>query len=228
MTLTYDDTVNYGDILAVGDIHARYDLLELLLEKLRDTQAIVIFLGDMVDRGGQDVQVLSKIKELEENPGIDGLGNVFALMGNHESMLVDAVRGGPTEFIAWTQNGGNFEQYDEFEPYIEWLDQLPIYMTIGETMFIHAGFFPGKDPAESINQGQTESLLWMRSPFLEFGPKFEDWAPHLKRVIFGHTPEGPEPYEIPGGGICVDTGAFATDVLTVFNDTQNTYFQVKL
>ena len=228
MTLTYDDTVNYGDILAVGDIHARYDLLELLLEKLRDTQAIVIFLGDMVDRGGQDVQVLSKIKELEENPGIDGLGNVFALMGNHESMLVDAVRGSPTDFIAWTQNGGNFEQFDEFEPYIEWLDQLPIYMTIGETMFIHAGFFPGKDPAESINQGQTESLLWMRSPFLEFGPKFEDWAPHLKRVIFGHTPEGPEPYEIPGGGICVDTGAFATDVLTVFNDTQNTYFQVKL
>jgi serine/threonine protein phosphatase 1 len=227
MTLTYDDTVNYGDIIAVGDIHARFDLLELLLDKLRDTQAIVIFLGDMVDRGGQDVQVLSKIKELEENPGTEGLGNVFVLMGNHESMLVDAVRGNPTDFFAWTRNGGNFEQFDEFEPYLDWIDQLPIYMTVGDTMFIHAGIFPGQDPAESINSGQTESLLWMRSPFLEFGPKFEEWAPHLKRVIFGHTPEGPEPYEVPQG-ICIDTGAFATNVLTAFNATTNNYFQVKL
>lgn len=226
MTLTYDDTVNYGNIIAVGDIHARYDLLELLLEKIRGTESIVIFLGDMVDRGGQDIQVLSKIKELEENPGLEGLGNVFALMGNHESMLVDAVRGHPSDFFAWTRNGGNFEQFGEFEPYLDWLEQLPIYMTVGDTMYIHAGVFPGKDPYDTINQGHTESLLWMRSPFLEFGPQFEEWAPHLNRVIFGHTPQGKEPYEITNG-VCIDTGACFTGVLTAYNASRNTYFQVK-
>lgn len=226
MTLIYDDTITYGDVIAVGDIHARYDLLEALLDKIRGTQAIVVFLGDLVDHGGQDVEVLSKIKDLEENPESEGLSNVFTLMGNHETMLVDAVRGHPSDFFAWTRNGGNFEQFDEFEPYLDWLDQLPIYITIGDTMFIHAGVFPGVNPYDSINQGQTESLLWMRSPFLEFGPQFENWSTELKKVVFGHTPRGEEPYEIPDG-ICIDTSAWNTGVLTAYNVTNESYFQVR-
>lgn len=226
MTLIYNDTIDYGDVIAVGDIHARYDLLELLLDKIRGSQAIVVFLGDLVDRGGQDVEVIERVRKLETDPESEGLSNVFVLRGNHESMLVDAYVGCGMEFGVWVRNGGNFDQFPDFGEHISWLDNLPIYITIGDTLFIHAGVFPGVDPVNTINNGYTEDLLWMRSPFLEFGPEFEKWSPTLKRVVFGHTPQGKKPYEIPNG-VCIDSGAYHTGILTAWNDTKGAYFQVE-
>jgi serine/threonine protein phosphatase 1 len=127
------------------------------------------------------------------------------------------------------QNGANFEQYGEMQEHLEWIADLPVYMTIGGTMFIHAGIIPSKDPFDSINKGQTDRILWMRSPFLECGPEFEKWNPSLNKIVFGHTPrENAKPYTIPGGGICIDTGAFYSNVLTAYNDTQNTFYQFTL
>jgi serine/threonine protein phosphatase 1 len=137
-------------------------------------------------------------------------------------MMVDAFTGSSTSLLLWLQNGGNFEQYAEMQEHLEWVADLPVYMTIGDTMFIHAGFWPGKDPVDTINAGKTDSILWMREPFLTQGPMFEKWNPELKQVVFGHTPQGPEPYRIPNG-ICIDTGAYFTGVLTSYNVTQDTF-----
>lgn len=228
-TLTYDNNVTPGDVIAVGDIHARYDLLEKFIDHVRGTLAVVVFLGDIIDRGGQDIEVVRVIRKLTEEPEFAGLSNVFCLLGNHEDMLINAMTGGGEEWSLWMHNGGNFEQYGELQENLEWFEQLPIYMTIHETMFIHAGIIPSKDPFDSINQGQTNRLLWMRSPFLEFGPRFEDWNPNLKQIVFGHTPsEDAKPYTIPGGGVCIDSGAFFSDVLTAFNVTKNTFYQFSL
>jgi len=224
--LTYGDTINLGDVIAVGDVHARYDLLELLLDKLQDTQATVIFLGDIIDRGGQDIQVVERIRKLTEDPESEGLSNCFCLLGNHEDMFIDAVAGSGDDWGTWLYNGGNFEHYGELQEHLDWFEELPVYMTVGKTLFIHAGTWPGRDPFDTIDSGHAHSILWMRSPFLEFGPKFEEWNPDLTKVIFGHTPEGSKPYEIPQG-ICIDTGAFHTGVLTAYNVTTDTYFQVK-
>jgi len=217
-----------GDVIAVGDIHARYDLLELFLERVRDSQAVVIFLGDIIDRGGQDIQVVERIRKLTEDPESEGLSNVFCLMGNHENMLIDGMTGPMQSTLLWMQNGGNFDQYDVLTEHLEWFENLPIFMTIGDTMFIHAGIYPGKDPTEAINSGRTSNLLWMREPFLTYGPEFEKWNPDLKQIVFGHTPKLDEgeglPYTIPDG-ICIDTGAFFTGVLTAYNVTQSAYYQ---
>jgi serine/threonine protein phosphatase 1 len=217
-----------GDILAVGDLHARYDLLEKFIDRVRGTLAIVIFLGDIIDRGGDDLAVLEKIRHLTEDPDAYGLSNVFCLMGNHEGMFVDAVTGSSSELILWLNNGGNFEQYGEMQEHLEWVADLPVYMTIGDTLFIHAGIYPGKDPFDTINSGKTDNILWMREPFLSMGPRFEEWNSDLKKVVFGHTPkfgvgEG-KPYTIPDG-ICVDTGAYFTGVLTAYNVTQDTFHE---
>jgi serine/threonine protein phosphatase 1 len=217
-----------GDVIAVGDLHARYDLLEKFIDRVRGTLAIVIFLGDIIDRGGEDLAVVNKIRHMTESPDDYGLSNVFCLMGNHEAMFVDAVQGSGADFVLWLQNGGNFEQYDEMSEHLEWLGELPVYITIGETLFVHAGIYPGKDPLETINAGKTDNLLWMREPFLSMGPKFEDWNPELKQVVFGHTPkfgagEG-KPYTIPQG-ICIDTGAFWTGILTAYNVTQDVFHE---
>lgn len=231
--ITYDLVTEPGDIVAVGDIHARYDLFELLLNHLRGSEATLIFLGDIIDRGGQDIEVLNKVQQLLQNPESEGLSNCFCLMGNHEAMFVDAFMGSGADLTLWLQNGGNFERYGEMQDHLGWISELPVYMTIGETMFIHAGFYPGKDPFETINAGKTDNILWMREPFLSYGPEFEKWNPDLKQVVFGHTPKMPEevghgqPYEIPGG-VCIDSGAYFTNVLTSYNVTRNTFNQYKL
>jgi len=220
--------INPGDCVAVGDIHARYDLLELLLEEVAGTQAVLIFLGDILDRGGQDIQVVERIRKLTEDPESEGLSNVFCLMGNHEGMFVDACVGPSQDLFLWLQNGGNFEQYDEMQEHLEWVAELPIYMTVGDTMFSHAGIVPGRDPFELVEADKVDTLLWMREPFLSRGPEFEEWNPDLKQIVFGHTPKLDEgeglPYTIPDG-ICIDTGAIFTGVLTAYNVTQSAYYQ---
>ena len=232
MIMKYDIVVEPGDVIAVGDIHARYDLFEEFLNHVRGSQATVILLGDIIDRGGQDVEVLNKVRQLLESPESEGLSNFFCLMGNHEGMFVDAMVGTNGEWSLWLRNGGNFEQFDEMREHLEWIAELPVYMTIGETMFIHAGFYPGKNPYDTINAGKADNILWMREPFLSMGPQFEKWNPDLKKVVFGHTPkydcpEEGKPYEIPDG-ICIDTGAFYTGVLTAYNVTRDTISQYKL
>ena len=214
-SLTFSDTpIKPGDVIAVGDIHGRYDLLEKFVSRVRGTLACVIFLGDILDRGGQDLEVVKTVRHMTEDPDDYGLSNVFCLKGNHEQLFLDAVQGSSENLFLWLQNGGNFEQFGELQEHVDWFEELPIYMTIDETMFIHAGFFPGKDPLETINAGHTDSLLWIREPFLSMGPQFEKWNPNLSRVVFGHTPTMPDepahglPYEIPGGGVCIDTVSY--------------------
>jgi len=228
LSISSTENIQPGDVIAVGDVHGRYDLLDALLADLRGSQAVVILLGDMIDRGGQDIQVLDRVKKLLDDPESEGLSNFFVLMGNHEDMFIDAVEGPSQDLYLWLQNGGNFEQFDELQGHLPWIKELPIYMTIDETLFIHAGIWPGVDPLKAINAGRTDTLVWMREPFLSRGPEFEKWNPSLKRVVFGHTPkfdegEG-EPYTIPQG-ICIDSGAYFTDTLTSYNVTQDAIYQ---
>lgn len=230
-TLTYSTLhteINPGDVIAVGDVHARYDLFEQFLEFVQGSLACVILLGDIIDRGGDDVKVLNVVSSLLREPEAIGLSNFFCLMGNHEAMFVDAVTGSGDDWSQWLHNGGNFEVYGEMQDHLDWLSELPIYMTVGDTMFTHAGIVPGRDPYELVDKGKVDTLLWMREPFLSRGPEFEKWNPELKQIVFGHTPktdvgEG-QPYTIPDG-ICIDTGAFFTGTLTAYNVTQQTFYQ---
>lgn len=224
----FNDKIDPGDVIAVGDIHARYDLFSLFLDYVRGSETTVILLGDLIDRGKQDLQVLSKVRQLLDEPESEGLANFFCLMGNHEKMMIDAYEGGATPLRQWLDNGGNFEDMAEIYEHVKWIDQLPIYITLDDTMFIHAGFYPGKDPLETIEAGKVDNLLWMREPFLTYGPEFERWNPRLKKVVFGHTMKGPLPYVVPGGGVGIDTGAVAFGVLTSHNVTKNTFCQFEL
>ena len=220
--------ISPGDVIAVGDIHGRYDLLEQFLEDVQGSLACVILLGDIIDRGGDDTKVLNVVSSLLREPDLIGLSNFFCLMGNHEAMFVDAVTGTGDQWSLWLHNGGNFEQYGEMQEHLEWLAELPVYMTVGDTLFTHAGIVPGRDPYELVDKGKVDTLLWMREPFLSRGPEFEKWNPELKQVVFGHTPKFGEgeglPYTIPDG-ICIDTGAFFTNCLTAYNVTKQAFYQ---
>ena len=234
-TITYNDTINPGDVIAVGDIHGRFDLLEKFLETVKDSGATVIFLGDLIDRAvepGDDLNVLKTVSTLTQDPDSWGLQSVYALRGNHEQMFLNTVKVGGwrgSNLSLWLQNGGNSDSMSSMREYVSWLLELPLYMTVGDTMFAHAGVYPGENPAVSIAEGRTEELIWMRQPFLSEGPEFETWTNKLNTIVFGHSPlKAPNPYEIPGGGICIDSGGYFTGVLTSYNATQKTLRQYSL
>ena len=229
MEITYDNTIKAEDIIAVGDIHGRYDLFEKFLDHVKGTDAHVVLLGDLIDRGPDDSKVLQKARELEESPESFGLANFFVLMGNHEAMFVDAMTGDGADLQLWLNNGGNFEDMPDLVEHVEWVAQLPVYLTIGDTMFIHAGVHPGQDPFKTANSDKWQNLVWMREPFLTIGPQFDKWTDKLKRVIHGHTPFfedaqlGQVNVSRSGDRIGIDTGAYFTGVLTSYNVTRNTF-----
>lgn len=220
----FDNTIHPGDVIAVGDLHGRFDLLEKFLFTVKDSGTTVIFLGDLIDRGPEDLNVLKTVAALTDNPESWGLQSVYALRGNHEQMFLNAVAG--HDYSLWVQNGGDWENFQSLQEYASWIAELPLYMTVGDTMFVHAGVIPGEDPAVTVADGGTQELVWIRNPFLTYGPQFELWTNKLNTIVFGHSPlMAPHPYEIAGGGICIDSGAYHTGVLTSYNATQKTLRQ---
>ena len=226
MNIIYDNTVKAGDVVAVGDIHGRFDLYELFLDHVKDSGAIVILLGDLIDRGPNDMAVLNRTKDLLQDPESWGLQSFYALRGNHERMFMDAVDGYGVGL--WAQNGGDYQNLDNLAYHEDWISQLPIYMTVGETMFVHAGIYSGHNPAKAIADRRADELVWMRNPFITYGPEFYAWSDNLKQIVFGHTPlQAPEPYRIPQG-ICIDSGAYFTGVLTSYNVTRDSFTQFSI
>ena len=229
MEVVFNNIVNRGDVIAVGDIHGRLDLLDIFLKSVRDTQATVILLGDLIDRGPDDLGVLERVEKLLEEPEAWGLEAAYALRGNHEQMFLDACEGFDVD--VWFNNGGNYLGLNQLSLHSNWIRNLPIYLTVGDTLFIHAGVFPGVDPAESVEAGKIESLVWVREPFMTVGPQLEKWTDKLKRVVHGHTPFfeddllGQVNVSQKGDRIGIDSGGYFTGVLTSYNTTQNTFTQ---
>ena len=233
MTYTpkYDTDISPCDCLAVGDIHGRSDLLDVFLDYVRDTQTTIVILGDLIDRGPDDAGVLNRVKQLLNDPESWGLQAFYCLRGNHEQLFLGAAEGRMSDFQLWVQNGGNDSgQVHEMLKHTDWIAELPFYMTIGDTLFVHAGIYPSKDP-EPYTKTRTlrEQLLWIGEPFLSKGPMFSLWNPRLRRVVHGHTPYlddariGTVNVSVTGDRIGIDTAAVYSGVLTSYNATRNTF-----
>jgi serine/threonine protein phosphatase 1 len=216
-----------GDVVAIGDVHARYDLFSQMVEWLRGSGARVVMLGDLIDRGGQDLEVLDLAKSLMDDPESYGLEAFYCLKGNHEQMFVDAAFSyGFQEEILWVQNGGNFHCLEEMvERHVGWLKELPVFMQIGNTLFVHAGLVPAEDPKVTIKKGNSDQLVWIRGPFLKKGAKLHKWTDSIKQVVHGHSITSKLPTMF-SDRVNLDTGAFMTGVLTAYNVTQGTFHQV--
>ncbi len=88
-------------------------------------------------------------------------------------------------------------------PHRKFLANLPVSLTVGKLVFVHAGLRPGIP----LQQQSEEDMLWIREAFLATGAQL----PLL--VVHGHTPK-PEP-DLGPGRIGIDTGAYYSGRLTV-------------
>ena len=177
---------NKKRILAISDIHGHYDELVRLLElsNYNSNEDQLVLLGDLVDRGSQNMKTLFYVRELEKDGAI-------VLMGNHDSAahlsmneLLTTGYGIETKTHVNCING--YETYNEFIKLSDvnqkiarnFLKSRPLYYEYDKYIFVHSGVSPDRP----LNENNEDVLLWSREEFYEFK------AYENKIIIFGHTP----------------------------------------
>lgn len=213
-------------IYAIGDIHGRFDLLFRLMSAIvadvnkrpRAMQRIVV-LGDFIDRGPDSAKIIKALSALRTDE------RMIVLKGNHESTLVDGIRGDRAALEAWIDFGGDATlrsfgaQDDDIWPadsrklvdnvrriipesVVDWLAELPLTHRAGSYLFAHAGLKPGV----SLTRQREDDILWIRGEFTE------STADHGVIVVHGHTIS--ERVSVLPNRIGVDTGAYRTGRLS--------------
>jgi serine/threonine protein phosphatase 1 len=224
----------------IGDVHGRLDLLERLLAEIeRDLaeqpsrKTLLVFLGDLIDRGPHSAQVIERLRTY----GVPGLRTVF-LLGNHEEVLLRILAGDAALITQWRWFGGAecLESYG-VEPsaiaqpddqaaleavraaipkeHAEFIGSFVDTCGFGDYLFVHAGIRPGVLVEEQVQS----DLRWIREPFLL------DDTDHGCVVVHGHTIS--EEIDERQNRIGIDTGAYRTGVLTalVIEGEQRRYLQ---
>ncbi len=232
MVLAQDSNA-FRRILAIGDIHGSYSRLMRLFDRIDfcPQEDLLIFLGDIVDRGSESAECLRFLMDLqEESPA------VAVLTGNHEAMLMDyfeknSIREPMNTNHGWITSGGapTYESlralYDVdahlYRDVLGFLLSLDHIAAIGEEfLFTHAGFYPG-----ASYEKQYDSMLWLREEFLR------DYTGD-KTVVVGHTPvqcfdrRRRAPLVFSNGVIDCDTGSFLPDgAITCVDVKARTFWQ---
>ena len=169
-------------LFAIGDIHGCFDSLRELVEHkimIRKSDKLV-FLGDYIDRGNQSRKVIDYIIGLKDKDF-----DITTLIGNHESMLLEALLN--EDFLPeWIRNGGSatlksfgIKSIKQLgQSYIAFFKALQYYCLIDNFLFVHAGFNDNiSNPLED-----KYHMIWSR--------REEYTNPVLKNkiIIHGHTP----------------------------------------
>jgi len=222
-------------VYAVGDIHGRLDLLDDILRQIEDDDAartsaetVVIFLGDLVDRGPTSAQVIERLLDLSHRTD-----RVRFLLGNHEEVFLKALAGEKGAMPFFIRIGGKQTvlsygvsedeyrntDYDALtallrdrvpQSHIDFLNGFEDMIEIGDFAFVHAGIRPGVPLAAQV----PGTLRWIRDEFINHRGELE------KIIVHGHTIT--DEVEEQRWRIGIDTGAFASGRLTAMGFEGNT------
>ena len=213
-------------LYGVGDIHGHDALLSEMLAAIEEDIAasepaenIVVFLGDLIDRGPDSAAVVERLRTL------GGPYKRVFLTGNHEEVLVRILDGDDEPVGDWLRFGGlECAQSYGIDP--AWLKTVDSHcagdavrtavpadhgsflrsfgdsFSAGDYLFVHAGIRPGVP----LEQQTLTDLRWIRSPFLECRHR------HPKVIVHGHSIA--KQVEFRPGRIGVDTGAYRSGILS--------------
>ncbi|HJR82834.1 MAG TPA: metallophosphoesterase [Sphingomicrobium sp.] len=224
----------------LGDVHGRLDLLDEMLGRIEaddqsraGSKTSVIFLGDLIDRGPDSAGVLHRLMHYRP-----AFATPYFIAGNHEEVLLRILDGDSGPIANWLTFGGAecarsygldpedlrlvpageaVEHLRRAVPEAHWtfLRNFADSVTFGSYLMVHAGIRPGI----ALDSQTPRDLRWIRSPFLEADGDLGF------TVVHGHTIS--ESVEIRSNRIGIDTGAYATGVLTalVLEGTSRSFLQ---
>ncbi|MCW2255746.1 serine/threonine protein phosphatase 1 [Providencia alcalifaciens] len=178
------DGDQYRHIWAVGDIHGCFNLLKRNMHRIDfdKEKDLLISVGDLIDRGDQNVECLDLINEKWFR----------AVRGNHEQMASDALFHGVNDRV-WMANGGAWylwtdpEQEILAKQLIKKSEALPLIIEVNangkKTVIAHADY-----PSDEYEFGKPvdeQYVIWSRERISD------DNVCEIKGAdlfIFGHTP----------------------------------------
>jgi serine/threonine protein phosphatase 1 len=199
MSLTY----------VIPDLYGRCDLLSEALAGITARSGgeagVIVTIGDYVDKRPQSKQVIDRLL-----PGVAEGWRFVALKGNHDAMMVEALRDA-AKMASWLEKGGDAalasyggEPAAVPQTHIAWLDGLRLMHVDAHRLYVHAGV----DPEVPLDRQSETTLLWKRYP-----KGFPHGYGEL-HVVHGHDnyPDGPLLYP---GRTNLDTLAWRTGRLTI-------------
>ncbi len=218
-----------GPFDIIGDVHGCFDELTELLQRLgyavmKDTDQYrvtppdarkAVFVGDLVDRGPNVVQVLRLVMAMADS------GVALCVPGNHDMKLVRKLQGNDVQMthgLAETWAALEHESPEFRKKTLEFLDGLVSHYVLdgGKLVVAHAGM---KEEMQGRGSGKVrEFALYGETTGEtdEFGlPVRVNWAAEYRgraMVVYGHTPV-PEP-EWLNRTVNIDTGCVFGGSLT--------------
>jgi serine/threonine protein phosphatase 1 len=207
--------------IAIGDIHGCLTAFETLLELVSPTaEDRIITLGDYVDRGPDSAGVLDRLVAMHR------AGNLVALRGNHDQMMLDS-RGRYDVFERWLGYGGQaaLDSYaarggsgtldDVPDPHWHFLEDLCVNWYETEThFFVHANAYP-------------DIPLDEQPLFMLHYEKFDHPPRHCsgKTMICGHTSQKSGHPVSVRHAICIDTWVYGNGWLTALDVNSGKIYQ---
>lgn len=178
---------DWRNIYVVGDLHGCYTLLMNEFDAIGfDTaQDLLISVGDLVDRGSENVECL----ELIMMPWFR------AVRGNHEKMMLDALVNGGS-FGHWMSNGAGWwhkldtEQEIQLKYLLPKVAQLPLIIELvtgnRNVVICHADY-PSNE-YEFDKPVDAEKVIWNRERVSDAQDGITHEITGADLFIFGHTP----------------------------------------
>ena len=210
--------------LAIGDIHGCLTAFDhLLLHSKFSSKDTLITLGDYVDRGPDSKGVIDRLIAMHVQ------GNLIALRGNHEMMMLGAHVGGRDNIRFWLHFGGveTLESYalssdqatleDVPETHWHFIKHTCIdWYETNSHIFVHAGL----DPYLPMEQQRQELLLWKAI-------EANTHESHIsgKYLICGHTEQRSGLPLLLGSDVCIDTWAYGEGWLTCLDVESGDFWQ---
>lgn len=212
-------------IYAIGDVHGCIIELRQMIANIDAEQTIfpsknnkIIFLGDYVDRGPANREVVDYLIELKASDR-----DIVFLKGNHDQKVLLFLKNPKQtgkDFLKWGGDatlrdyGVNINDYENIKDaayafsqslphsHKEFFKGLEYSYSIDDYFFCHAGVRPGV----LLSKQSKHDLCWIRTEFLFHEEPFE------KVIIHGHTITD-EP-EVKQNRINVDTCCYDSGRLT--------------
>ena len=138
----------------IGDIHGHVRELEALLQKLgydkpdgvyRHQQRKVIFMGDLVDRGPCQKEVVTIVRRMVE------AGTALCVMGNHEYNAIAYYTEHPAGSGTYLREHSDKNRHQhkkflvayensaaDYSDVISWFKSLPLWLDLGNLRIVHA------------------------------------------------------------------------------------------
>jgi serine/threonine protein phosphatase 1 len=213
----------------IGDVHGMYEMLLLLLEKL-PKDSIVIFVGDLIDRGEDSAKVIKLIRERKYQ----------TVLGNHESTMLlyfkdyfskMSIAETNKKWSSWLhKNGGketlkSYQIWNTLQPSrviiqkikddLAWIENLPIFIEIETT-------HKSKKPIVISHSNISKVWHLRKNPedlalFKDTATRTRDLEHHIQSNIFniyGHTITK-EP-TLSSTHVNVDIGAYKYGMLIAY------------